>query len=369
MISIPVKSSSHTYNVCINNSLYSKDISLLATTLASDNIKKIAFIYDHNCSQYFQILKTGIENHSISVFGYEFSSGEKAKSIQSIYPVFDWLIQGKFDRTSAIAALGGGVTGDAVGFIASVYLRGVPFFQFPTTLLSMVDSSVGGKVAINHELGKNLIGSFYPPKAVYIDTDCLSSLPQREFSSGLAECVKHAVLDGESTLEWMEDNVRKITTRDTDTIKTLLESNIRIKASIVEEDERESGKRAYLNLGHTFAHALEKHFSYSSELLHGEAVSLGLLAAAKLSHLKGTFPSEEILRLEKLLLSLGLPIRVSGISASGLPLESLIEFMKRDKKVRDDSINFVLINGYTSPYSTVSIEKNEIISAWNYILN
>jgi 3-dehydroquinate synthase len=362
MIQIPVSSSSHTYQVSINDSLFRHNFNDILDCFKKNGISRLAFLYDKNCRKYLDTLLAGFERASFPVLTYEFPSGESAKSIDKIYPVFSWLIEQGMDRNSGIAALGGGVTGDAVGFVASVYLRGVPFFQFPTTLLSMVDSSVGGKVAINHELGKNLIGSFYPPLAVYIDTDCLDSLAAREYSCGLAECVKHALLEGESAVNWLEDAAGDIMKRKPETVKKLLDSNIRIKAGIVQEDEKEAGKRAFLNLGHTFAHALEKHFSYSSELLHGEAVSLGLVAAVRLSVLEGLCGGDVLLRLEKLLLSLSLPIRKQN-----LPVDSLAEIMKRDKKVRDKSIHFVLIDRPGSPLSSNQVLPEHVLSAWNYI--
>lgn len=362
MITIPITSSSHTYSVFISSSLYAQEICACMDLMHSMKIRKVAFVYDENCKAYVDILSSQFQDNAFQVHTRSFPSGESSKSIDVIYPFYSWLIENEYDRNSAIIALGGGVTGDAVGYIASTFLRGIPFFQFPTTLLAMVDSSVGGKVAINHELGKNLIGSFYPPLCVCIDTATLHSLPQREFICGLAECVKHAALRGDAELVWLEQNVQKICDRDVEVINELVARNIRIKASVVEADEKESGQRAFLNLGHTFAHALEKHYAYSNELLHGEAVSLGLVAAARLSCILGHLSEDAVLRLENILSSFSLPVRKKE-----LPLETLSDLMKRDKKVKDSSIHFVLLKELGVPFSDSSAQRDQVFEAWSYI--
>lgn len=366
MISIPINSSSHSYNVFIDNFLFSNQAHIIKDDVLSKGIKKIAFIYDVNCENYLVKLKDALLNSKndddLTIFSYSLPSGESSKSLKVIYPIISFLIENGFDRHSAIAALGGGVCGDAAGFISSIYLRGIRFYQFPTTLLSMVDSSVGGKVGINHELGKNLIGSFYPPLSVYINTDCLSSLPKREFNSGIAECIKHALISGDELFTWMETNSNKIREKESGIINELLKKNISVKCSIVETDEKESGIRAFLNLGHTFGHALEKYFNYSSDLLHGEAVSLGLIAAAYISNIKGDFKDSDLSRLIALLSSFNLPTKFANLNH-----EQLIKLMKSDKKSKNDKIHFVLLKSIGLPYSSSEVSHSELLSAWNYI--
>jgi 3-dehydroquinate synthase len=362
MKKISVSSSLHSYPIFIDDLLFNSRNAEIICSIQKCKSKKIAIIYDENCLPYLKEIENFLSNESISVLSFKFPSGESSKSFETIYPVLTWLIENGLERGSGIIALGGGVTGDAVGFIASIYLRGVPFFQMPTTLLSMVDSSVGGKVAVNHHLGKNLIGSFYPPLGIYINISFLKSLPEREFNSGLAECVKHALLDGIEAIDWLFQNYESIISRDKETLKHLIERNITVKASIVEKDEKESGIREYLNLGHTFAHALEKHFSYTDILLHGEAVSLGLIAALKLSIEFKKLNPDILLKTEELLKRFSLPVRMNN-----LPVESLISIMKRDKKVRDNSIHFVLLDSPGSPSSSSDIPKELILSAWNYL--
>ena len=229
--------------------------------------------------------------------------GEEFKTLETLNKVFDALLEAKFDRTSTLIALGGGVIGDITGFAAASYQRGVGFIQVPTTLLSQVDSSVGGKTGINHELGKNMIGAFYQPKAVIIDVNTLDTLSNQEFSAGMAEVIKYGLLGNADFLSMLEANIESIMARKKDLIVEVIFNCCQDKARIVELDEFEKGKRALLNLGHTFGHGIENAFGYGN-YLHGEAVSIGMVMAAKLSKDEGSLSHEDTLRVESILSTL-----------------------------------------------------------------
>ena len=242
-------------------------------------------------------------------------------------------------RTTTILALGGGVVGDTAGFVASVFQRGVPFFQIPTTLLAQVDSSVGGKTAVNHQDGKNMIGAFYQPKTVIVDTDTLNTLPKREISAGIAEIIKHGVLADRPYFDWIEKNISKLRRLDSEALRYVIAGSCRIKAEIVSEDEFETGKRALLNLGHTFGHAIETATDYS-EWLHGEAVGTGLVMAADLSFRLGMCGLDDAKRIKALVRGAGLPC----VPPASMGEDTFLRLMGRDKKVDETGLRFVLIN-------------------------
>jgi len=262
--------------------------------------------------------------------------GEAQKNLDTVRAAYDVLLAARIERRCPIVALGGGVTGDTVGFIAATYLRGVPFVQCPTTLLSMVDASVGGKVGVNVPQGKNLIGAFYQPVAVVIDPLTLQTLPPRELRCGLAECVKHAVIRDPDLLAWIGDHLAKIQAVDPTTMTDLVARNVTIKARVVEEDEKESGVRAHLNFGHTFAHAIEATSGYG-RIEHGEAVSLGMVAATRLGADTGLCEAALADQLVELLDAIGLPTQ-----AELADVDELMAAMKLDKKVKNDRIRLVL---------------------------
>src|SRR3990170_528699 len=260
--------------------------------------------------------------------------GEEYKSLEEAGKVFDALIEGRFERSSPIVALGGGVIGDMAGFVAATYLRGVPFIQVPTTLLSQVDSSVGGKTAVNHPRGKNLIGAFYQPRAVFIDPDVLKTLDERELRAGLAEVIKYGVIWDSSFFEFLEQSTDKLLEPGEEIIKAI-EKSCAIKAEVVGRDEREEGIRAILNFGHTFGHAIEALSGYGT-FRHGEAVAIGMVMAAGLSAKLGGC-TECGPRIIALLKKLGMPFIPPSIET-----DSFIEAMKLDKKVSGGHIRFVL---------------------------
>ncbi len=271
---------------------------------------------------------------------FTFEAGEAAKSISGTEKIYDALVDMQADRKTCLIALGGGVTGDLAGFAAATYARGLPFIQVPTTLLADVDSSVGGKVGVNHPRGKNLIGAFHQPLGVFIDTACLQSLSERDYRSGLAEVVKYGVILDAEFFEYLENHVEKINNRDPETLRAIVSKSCRLKADVVEEDEFErTGLRAMLNYGHTFAHAYENLCGYG-ELTHGEAVAIGMIDASCLAEKIGRIDQHVIDRQMNLLNNIHLPTALpEKISLSS---EAVLSCMKLDKKTVDGKLRFVL---------------------------
>jgi len=265
--------------------------------------------------------------------------GEQAKRWACLDRVFDALLAARCGRDSAVVALGGGVVGDLAGFAAAVYQRGIPFLQVPTTLLAQVDSSVGGKTAINHTRGKNMIGAFHQPLAVIADVGTLDTLPDRELRAGIAEVIKHGFILDLEFVGWLEANTARLLARDRVALEHAVRRSCELKAQVVAADERESGLRAILNFGHTFGHAIEAGVGYG-EWLHGEAVATGMVMAAELSVRAGTLRREEADRLKALIASAGLPVE-----GPALPVDRYLELMQMDKKAAGGRVRFVLLEG------------------------
>ena len=278
--------------------------------------------------------------------------GEEFKTLETLNKVFDALLKAKFDRSSTLVALGGGVVGDITGYAAASYQRGVNFIQLPTSLLSQVDSSVGGKTGVNHELGKNMIGAFYQPKAVIIDVDTLDTLSDQEYSAGMAEVIKYGLLGNADFFSMLETNIESIMARNKDLIIEIIFNSCQDKASIVALDEFERGKRALLNLGHTFGHGIENAFGYGN-YLHGEAVSIGMVMATKLSMDEGHLSNEDAIRVENILSKANLPIVIK----KSIDSETLIEAMSLDKQSIDGKIRLVLLKALGEAYLTDSYSK------------
>jgi len=264
--------------------------------------------------------------------------GEQYKDLTTVNLIYDKLLSERFDRHCTLVALGGGVVGDITGFAAATYQRGVHFVQIPTTLLAQVDSSVGGKTGVNHPLGKNMIGAFYQPRCVIADTDTLDTLDDRQLSAGLAEVIKYGLISDPEFFNWLENNLPLLLLRDPQATAFAIERSCQNKAQVVAADEKESGLRALLNLGHTFGHAIETIMGYGS-WLHGEAVATGMLMAADLSQRCGWLSREDVQRLERLLIKARLPIR----APQQLSPEKFLEAMAVDKKVKQGQINLVLL--------------------------
>ncbi|MCL7930248.1 3-dehydroquinate synthase [Halomonas llamarensis] len=265
--------------------------------------------------------------------------GEPYKSIEQVGRIWDALLEAGFNRRCTLIALGGGVIGDMVGFAAASYQRGVAFIQVPTTLLSQVDSSVGGKTGVNHPLGKNMIGAFWQPKAVLVDIDTLNTLPDRELSAGLAEVIKYGFIRDEAFLRWLETNMAPLRERGPKVLAEAIARSCQIKADIVAEDETEQGVRALLNLGHTFGHAIEAHQGYGN-WLHGEAVGAGMAMAATLSEALGFIDEAALARTLAVIKSAGLPLA----APAGMSSAHFLTHMRRDKKNTDSRLRLVLLN-------------------------
>jgi 3-dehydroquinate synthase len=286
---------------------------------------------------YGDALQSGLGERDVDVF--EMGDGEAHKNMATYADVMDFLMARRHNRTTCLIALGGGVVGDLCGFVAATFQRGVDFIQVPTTLLAQVDSSVGGKTAINHAAGKNMIGAFYQPRCVIADTATLSSLSQREYTAGLAEVVKYGVIVDAEFFAWLESNAQALQAKDAQALEFAIERSCAIKARVVAEDERESGLRAILNFGHTFGHAIEALSGYGT-FLHGEAVAVGMAMAADLSVRKGMLPADDAERIVELLATLDLPVSLA--SNNRLADEDMLDAMGMDKKVVDGSLRFVL---------------------------
>jgi len=287
---------------------------------------------------YAQALRDALAPRFRSVQVLELPDGEAHKNWETLNTVFDALLGHGADRKTVLFALGGGVVGDMTGFAAACYMRGVPFVQVPTTLLAQVDSSVGGKTAINHPLGKNMVGAFYQPRLVLCDLDTLQTLPQREIAAGLAEIIKYGPIADMAFFDWIEANSEALVAREPAALAHAVRRSCEIKAAVVGQDERESGLRAILNFGHTFGHAIESGLGYG-EWLHGEAVGCGMVMAARLSLKLGGVDAAFVQRLTALIERAGLPIRAPAFGA-----ERYLSLMRVDKKSEAGEIRFVVID-------------------------
>ena len=283
-----------------------------------------------------QVMET-ISSLECQVALLSFPDGEQYKTLETFNQIMTFLLDGNYGRDVVIVALGGGVIGDVVGFAAASYQRGVDFIQVPTTLLSQVDSSVGGKTAVNHPLGKNMIGAFYQPKAVVIDNHCLQTLPEREFAAGMAEVIKYGIIADHDFFVWLEDNIERLQALDNDALCYAIARCCQIKADVVAADEKESGVRALLNLGHTFGHAIEAEMGYGN-WLHGEAVSAGTVLAAKTAEIQGLISDDDVARIIRLHERAKLPV----IAPETMGFDDFIKHMMRDKKVLSGQLRLVL---------------------------
>lgn len=286
---------------------------------------------------YLEPLMSGLAVSGVHAIPVIIPDGEVHKNWETLNTIFDALMKNRCERATTIIALGGGVVGDIAGFAAAVYQRGVPFLQVPTTLLAQVDSAVGGKTAINHPSGKNMIGAFYQPRSVIADTDTLKTLPERELAAGLAEVIKYGLIRDRDFFEWIDTHVEQLVAREPEALAYAIENSCRNKAEVVALDERESGLRAYLNFGHTFGHAIEAGTGFGT-WLHGEAVAAGMLLAARLSERMGHITAKDVERVRSLLSRAGLPVQ-----APDLGRERYLELMGHDKKAEGGRLRFILL--------------------------
>ena len=288
---------------------------------------------------YLEQLTLSLQATGVSVLPIILPDGEAYKNTQTLNTIYDALLQNRCERSTTLIALGGGVIGDLTGYAAATFLRGVPFIQIPTTLLSQVDSSVGGKTGINHPLGKNMIGAFYQPQGVLADIDTLKTLPPREFSAGMAEVIKYGLMRDADFFDWLEGNVEALMALDEQALSYAIYRSCQNKADLVALDEHEQGDRALLNLGHTFGHAIENAMGYGV-WLHGEAVAAGTILAADLSQRLGWLTSSDSKRVTDILQAAKLPV-----TAPNLGVERYLDLMGHDKKVEDGKIRLVLQQG------------------------
>jgi len=301
-------------------------------------IKQVAIVTNTTVAPlYLEKLSAGLQRNGVTVIPVILPDGEQYKNWETLNLITDALLKNRAERKTTLIALGGGVIGDLTGFAAASYQRGVPFIQVPTTLLSQVDSSVGGKTGINHPLGKNMIGAFYQPKVVLADTTTLDTLPDRELSAGLAEVIKYGLIGDLPFFEWLEAHMDRLLAREPDALAYAIRRSCENKAAVVAADEREGGIRAFLNLGHTFGHAIESGMGYGV-WLHGEAVAAGTVLAADLSRRLGYLSEADVERTRALLRRAGLPD-----AAPDLGVEAYMKAMEIDKKVEGGKMRFVLL--------------------------
>jgi len=316
--------------------------------------KKILIISDDGVPQKIVKKVIAVCRPSSKIFKIILQHGEKAKSIQNFQKILNFLAENNFDRTDLIIAVGGGVVGDISGYVASSYLRGIQFIQIPTTLLAQVDSSVGGKTAINISAGKNLVGAFYNPKGVIIDTSVLRTLPNREFKAGLAEVIKYALIKNKSLFSLLEKHAKEILLMNHKIIEEIIFASIQTKAQIVTKDEKEDGIRAILNFGHTFGHAIEAHGMYK-KILHGEAVAKGMRIASKISYLENLMSEKDYRKVIALLEMFGF-----DLSLDQYKYKELKPYIYRDKKIKSGRLNLVLLNRLSNAIITSSFDTRNL---------
>lgn len=332
---VRVRLAERSYDIEIGQNLLARAGEFIA---ARRKLSHAVVITDTNVAEtHAAAIVASLRNSGARVDTFTIIPGEARKSLASAEQLWDKLLSAGADRKSIVVAVGGGVIGDLAGFIAATFTRGLSFFQVPTTLLAQVDSSVGGKVGVNLPSAKNMVGSFWQPAGVLIDTDVLNSLPEREYRAGLAEVVKYGVILDADFFSYLEQHVTELNARQPDVLRHVIARSCQLKASVVEQDEREeTGLRAVLNYGHTFCHAIETVTGYG-EFLHGEAVSIGMICASRLSELLGRVDAKFTQRQRLLLASLKLPVTVPAVDN-----EMLIAAMQHDKKVEHGKLRFVL---------------------------
>ena len=306
---------------------------------------------------YLRRLCASLTRAGVDVAEIILPDGEQYKTWQTLNAIFDVLLERRCERSTTLLALGGGVVGDMTGFAAACYQRGMPFIQVPTTLLSQVDSSIGGKTAINHPLGKNMIGAFYQPRLVLADTELLDTLPDRELKAGLAEVIKYGLIRDLPFFEWLEANIERLLVRDPQALAYAIRRSCENKAEVVVADEHENGERALLNVGHTFGHAIETGMGYG-EWLHGEAVAAGIMMAAELSCRLGWLTESDVARIEALFKRAGLPVYGPALGA-----DRYLELMQHDKKVQGGKLRLVLFRRIAQAVVSDAAVPSEIAKA------
>ncbi len=334
MQKVRVNLGERSYDIVIDSGILSN----IGEALKGFGFSKVAVISNPTVfNLYGDVVINSIKNAKFETLHVIIPDGEEYKNFNETYNILTELLKNRLDRKSCLIALGGGVIGDITGFVASIYMRGIDFIQVPTTLLSQVDSSVGGKTGVNHELGKNMIGTFYQPRLVWIDIDTLRTLPKRQILCGIAEIIKYGVIWDEEFFGFLENNRKSILMLDAECLTNIIRRSCEIKAEVVSKDERESGLRAILNYGHTIGHAIETETGYS-RFLHGEAVAIGMNMEAGISEIMGLLSKKDYFKIKAVIDSYGLPSELPD----DLNVDKLISHMKLDKKVEAGEMKFIL---------------------------
>ena len=359
---IRVELGGRSYDVLVGAGLLDGIAGHAAAFLESYASRPVPIVADVNARRHHgDRIEASLKAAGFEVVWYDAAPGEASKSWARLEALTDWLLSLGVTRSDHVFALGGGVVGDLVGFASSILKRGCGFVQLPTTLLSQVDSSVGGKTAINTGAGKNMVGAFHQPSLVLADTDSLATLPEREMRAGFAEVIKYGLLGDAEFFEWLEANARAVLAREPEPLEYAIATSIRAKARIVAEDEREtSGVRALLNLGHTFGHALEAETGFSDRLLHGEAVALGMVLAARYSARRGELSGQDASRAATAIAASGLPAQIGelGLTCSG---ETLVDHMRHDKKMEGSgTLPFLLLKGLGKAYMARDVVLSDV---------
>lgn len=347
------------YNIELQNSFEGLKDSVLELGMQG---KRLCIVADSNVDAiYGAELETLLSRGDFAdVCRFVFPAGEENKTLDVITDLYEFLILHHFDRSDVLIALGGGVTGDMTGYAAATYLRGIRFIQVPTSLLSMVDSSIGGKTGVDFKGYKNMVGAFYMPSLVYVNISVLNSLDERQRASGMGEIIKHSLIRDKQYYEWLIAHKEEVLALNTAAMTDMVFRSQEIKKQVVENDPTEKGERAHLNFGHTIGHAIEKSLNFS--LLHGECVALGMVAAAFISVLRGNITKDELLGIEDVIASYGLPVRFKGLHN-----EEVIDNCFHDKKKVGNVIRFVLLASIGTCYTTLDVTKEEMNNAVNYL--
>ncbi len=346
------------YDIHIGSGLLESCASLISPLLKRDFV---AIVTDENVAKsHLEGLTQTLDRAEITHVTKIMPPGEASKSFTGLETLMQWLLDNKVERQDMVIALGGGVIGDLTGFAAATLRRGVRFTQIPTTLLAQVDSSVGGKTGINVPQGKNLVGAFHQPSLVLADLDVLQTLPDREFRAGYAEIVKYAAICDRPFFDWLEDNLEALNNRNNDALSFAIAKSCQTKADIVAQDEKEHGARALLNLGHTFAHAYENLTGYSENLLHGEAVGLGIAQAVQLSVHLGICPEADAQALVNHLAKAGLPVSQADIKGGPFKATDLVNAMAQDKKVSQGVMTFILMKAIGEAFVTNEVSASQL---------
>lgn len=358
MTKVPVGLGGRSYNVLIGPDLISGAGAAIAPFCPS---RRVAVVADAGVQAlHGPRLTEALAAGGLKVDVITVPPGEASKSFEGLAILSDQLLALGLDRGDLVVAFGGGVVGDLAGFAAAIYKRGIDFVQIPTSLLAQVDSSVGGKTAIDTPRGKNLIGAFHQPRLVLADLSVLDTLIDREMRAGFAEVLKYGLLGDAAFFEWLEANTAAVLSRQSEALQHAVAHCVAMKAEIVAEDEREAGRRALLNLGHTFGHALEAEIGFDGELLHGEAVAIGCAQAFRFSAAQGLCSGQDAVRAERAIAASGLPTRLEGLP--GMPFEAkrLVAHMQQDKKAKGGNLTFILATAIGSAFTAEAVDPNSI---------